>query len=120
MTSYKKHVDELYRTVQEGQGRNLDRLEALLELVQSVRGNQPTRPPFRAPPTAGKGEGMPLRIDELLQAAAAQPPPGAPTIYPPSMPAGMHQMVPQGPPQTIDQNVVMHMAEALRMLTQRR
>ena len=60
ITSYKKHVDELYGTIQsreerlvklqEGQGRNLDRLKALLELVQSVRDSQPTR----APPTAGK------------------------------------------------------------------
>ena len=57
---FKRHVDELYGSVQaweerqaelqEGQNRSLDKLEAILELLQSVREHEQSRPPYRAPP----------------------------------------------------------------------
>ena len=64
LTNYHKHIDGLAGNIQgveesltelqDGQQRVLDRLEAVLEILQKLRESTP-RVPYRAPPTAPQG-----------------------------------------------------------------
>ena len=115
-TNYRKHIDELAGNIQgveerltdlqDRQQRVLDRLEAVLEILQGLRESTP-RVPYRAPPTAPSGEAVPLRIDEFFSAAGS----GQPTLFAPSTAMQSRQT-------TLDPTALMHMAEALRLLTQ--
>ena len=106
--------EERQAELQESHQRALDKLDAILELLQSVRDHQTSRPPFRAPPIAsgGKGSeaGYPIRLDDFIANAQAQPVATPPLSWTASMPAASSQQ----------DALVMHLPEALRMLTHRR
>ena len=61
-------MEERLSELGDGQQRVLDRLEAVLEILQGLRESTP-QVPYRSPPTAPPAEAVPLRIDELLSAA---------------------------------------------------
>ena len=50
-------LEERQAELQESHQRALDKLDAILELLQSVRDHQTSRPPFRAPPIPSGGKG---------------------------------------------------------------
>ena len=105
LANYRKHLDELAGSVPSVE----ERLSELLEILQGLRESTP-RVPYRSPPTAPPAEAVPLRIDELLSAATGF---GQPAIFGPSTAVQNRQT-------TVDPTALMHMAEALQLLTQPR